>query len=161
MSGKAFDKTEALARFREGRSELFAALEGLSEEEQTRVPVGGLWTVRDVLAHILAWEEVALQRLDLFAAGRASEIHWVRDEEVDDTNARLHEERLGLSLAQVRERLEEIGHQLEERLERLPSGVVEGTEPVAAWFPNCTYVHYQEHLEQIRAWLRELETTEA
>ncbi|KKK63652.1 hypothetical protein LCGC14_2992110, partial [marine sediment metagenome] len=103
---RVFDKTEALARFREGRSGLFAALEGLSEKEQTQVPVVGRWTVRDVLAHVLAWEEVAAQRLELFAAGRAGEIRWVREEEVDDTNARLHEERLGLSLAQVRERLE-------------------------------------------------------
>lgn len=157
---KAFDKTEALARFREGRGELFAALDGLSEEEQTQVPVVGLWTMRDLLAHILAWEEVAVQRLELFAAGRANEIRWVRDEDVDDANARLHQERLGLSLAQVREHLEKIGRQLEERLERLPAGVAEGTEPVAVWFPNCTYAHYQEHLSDILAWRRELETTE-
>ncbi len=157
---KTFDKTEALARFREGRSELFAALEGLSEKEQTQVPVMGRWTVRDVLAHILAWEEVAVQRLELVAAGRASEIRWVRDEEVDDTNARFHRESLGLSLAQVRERLEKIGRQLEERLKRLPAGIAEGTELIAVWFPNCTYAHYQEHLEQITAWRRELETTE-
>ena len=161
MSAKAFDKAEALARFRQGRSELFVALEGLSEEEQTRVPVVGRWTVRDVLAHILAWEEVAVQRLELYAAGRASEIRWVRDEEVDDINARLHQEKLGFSLAQLRERMEKIGRQLEDRLERLPTGVAEGSEPLAVWFPNCTYVHYQEHLEQITDWRRELETTEA
>ena len=158
---KAFEKTEALVRFREGRSELFAALEGLSEKELTDIAVVGDWTVRDVLAHILAWEEVAVQRLEFFAACRASEIRWVRSEEVDDTNARLHHEGLGLSLAQVRERLEKIGQQLEERLERLSGGLAEGTEPIAVWFPNCTYAHYQEHLEQIVAWRREVETTEA
>ena len=157
---RVFDKTEALARFREGRSGLFAALEGLSEKEQTQVPVVGRWTVRDVLAHVLAWEEVAAQRLELFAAGRAGEIRWVREEEVDDTNARLHEERLGLSLAQVRERLEEVGRKLEERLERVRAGVAEGSEPAAVWFPNCTYEHYREHAGQMTAWRRELETTE-
>ncbi len=157
---KAFEKTEALVRFREGRSELFAALEGLSEKELTDIAVVGDWTVRDVLAHILAWEEVAVQRLELFAAGRASEIRWVRSEEVDDTNARLHHEGLGLSLAQVRERLEKIGQQLEERLERLSGGLSEGTEPIAVWFPNCTYEHYKEHLAHLTAWRRELETTE-
>jgi uncharacterized damage-inducible protein DinB len=157
---KAFEKTEAVVRFREGRSELFAALEDLSEKELTDIAVVGDWTVRDVLAHILAWEEVAVQRLELVAAGRASEIRWVRDEEVDDTNARFHRESLGLSLPQVRERLEKIGRQLEERLKRLPAGIAEGTELIAVWFSNCTYAHYQEHLEQITAWRRELETTE-
>jgi len=159
VTAKAFNESEALARFREGRNKLFSALEDLSEEEQTQVAVVGQWTVRDVLAHILAWQEVAEQRLNLFAAGRASEIRWVRNDEVDDTNARLHQERLGLSLAQVRERLEKTGRQLEHRLERLPAGLAEGTEPIAVWFPNCTYAHYQEHLDQIVAWRREAETT--
>ena len=161
MTTNAFDESEALARFREVRSNLFSVLEDLSEEEQTQVPLVGQWTVRDVLAHILAWQEVAVQRLELFAAGRASEIRWVRNDDVDDTNTRLHQERMGLSLAQVRERLEKIGQQLEERLERLPEGLAEGTEPIAVWFPNCTYAHYQEHLDQIVAWRRQVETTEA
>jgi len=160
VTAKAFDKTEARAHFRQGRSELFA-LEGLSEKEQTQVPVVGQWTVRDLLAHILAWEEVCLERLDLFAAGRADEIPWVAEEEVDDVNARFHQEKSGLTLGRARERLEGVGRELEERLDRLPTEAAEGSEPIAVWFPNCTYAHYQEHAEHIRAWRRELETTEA
>ncbi|HJX61128.1 MAG TPA: DinB family protein [Dehalococcoidia bacterium] len=58
---------EALAH---ERGKLLVAVEGLSVEEMARPGAVGRWSVRDVLAHILAWEEEAVTRLDLLAAGR-------------------------------------------------------------------------------------------
>ena len=46
---------------RDQRSELLATLGGLFEEDMTAVPVCGHWTMRDVLAHILSWDEEALR----------------------------------------------------------------------------------------------------
>jgi hypothetical protein len=42
------------------RNELLGALGGLYEEDMVVVPVCGQWTTRDVLAHVLSWDEEAL-----------------------------------------------------------------------------------------------------
>jgi uncharacterized damage-inducible protein DinB len=157
---QAFDKAEEMSRLREGRGKLLAAVDGLSEEDLTQAPMAGDWTARDLLAHMLAWDEAAVQRLGLLSKGRGSEIDWISEDEVDTLNAKMHREKAGLSLDAVRAQVENVWLRIAEEVKGLPSSFDEGAVSLAVWFPNCTYKHYQEHVEQIAAWRRERETTE-
>ncbi len=155
-------KAEIQARLEDGRRILLAALDGLGEKGLTDVAVVNGWTVRDVLAHILAWEEVALQRLDLIKSGQASQIQWFPAEAVDAQNARFHAAGRSLPLSDVLGRLAETLALIKERVQSMSDEQlnVEDTIDRRVWLPHSTYLHKEEHAAQIVQWRRELETTE-
>src|SRR3712207_6012373 len=62
-------KSELLARVGEARARLDAALDGLSEEDATRVGVTPEWSVKDCLAHIAMWEREGVRVLPDILAG--------------------------------------------------------------------------------------------
>ena len=108
------------------RGKLLAALDGLSEGELTRSGAVGRWSVRDVLAHILAWEEEAVTRLDLLAAERPQDFARItNEEELEAWNARAHERNAGLSLAEVMRRLEDVQGRILAGLDSLSDGAAQ------------------------------------
>jgi uncharacterized damage-inducible protein DinB len=153
---------ESLAR---GRGKLLAALDGLSEEEMVRPGAVGRWSVRDVLAHILAWEDEAATRLDLLAAERPQDFTRITtEEELEAWNAGAHERYAGLTLAEVMRRLEDVPGRIRVGLDSLSDerlSTDEGPVPVHHWLPECTYAHEEEHCADILAWRRSIETSEA
>jgi uncharacterized damage-inducible protein DinB len=155
------DARESLAR---ERGKLLAALEGLSEEEMARPGAVGRWSVRDVLAHLLAWEEEAVTRLDLLAAERPQDFARIVDEEeLEAWNARAHQRYAGLALAEVMRRLRDVQGRILAALDSLSEerlGTDAGPVPVRNWLPECTYAHEQEHCADILAWRRSIETSE-
>jgi len=156
------DARESLAR---ERGKLLAALEGLSEEEMARPGAVGRWSVRDVLAHLLAWEEEAVTRLDLLAAERPQDFARIVDEEeLEAWNARAHQRYAGLALAEVMRRLRDVQGRILAALDSLSEerlGTDAGPVPVRNWLPECTYAHEQEHCADILDWRRSIETSEA
>jgi uncharacterized damage-inducible protein DinB len=62
-------KEKALASLVESRQALHQAIEGLSEEQMTQVQVEGTWTVKDVIGHVSAWEELLAQPMRGYAEG--------------------------------------------------------------------------------------------
>jgi len=156
------DARESLAR---ERGKLLAALEGLSEEEMARPGAVGRWSVRDVLAHLLAWEEEAVTRLDLLAAERPQDFARIVDEEeLEAWNARAHQRYAGLALAEVMRRLENVKGRILAGLDSLSDERLStdaGPVPVRNWLPECTYAHEEEHCADILAWRRSIETSEA
>ena len=153
---------ESLAR---ERGKLLAALVGLSEEEITRPGAAGQWSVRDVLAHLLAWEEETVSRLDLLAAERPQDFARItNEEELDAWNARAHQRYAGLPLAEVMRRLAAVQGRILAGLDSLSDERLttdEGPVPVHNWLPECTYAHEEEHCADILVWRRSIETSEA
>jgi uncharacterized damage-inducible protein DinB len=156
------DARESLAR---ERGKLLAALNGLSEDEMARPAAVGRWSVRDVLAHILAWDEEAATRLELLAAGRPQDFARItNEEELEAWNASAHERYAGLALAEVMRRLEAVQGRILVGLDSLSDerlGTDAGPVPVRHWLPECTYAHEEEHCADILAWRRSIETSEA
>jgi len=57
-----------------GRSQLCKSIEGLSRREMTEIPIYEDWTIKDVLAHIVGWDQRTVRTLPLMRQDRASEI---------------------------------------------------------------------------------------
>ena len=57
-----------------GRSEVFKAIEGLSEVQLTEIPIYKGWSVKDVLAHLIGWDEWVINTVPLILQDRADEI---------------------------------------------------------------------------------------
>jgi len=58
---------EIIEQIRQSRAALNAALEGLTPDQMLRPGVVGLWSVKDLLAHLCAWQSeliTALSRVD-------------------------------------------------------------------------------------------------
>ena len=148
------------------RGKLLAALDGLSEKEMASSGAVGRWSVRDVLAHLLAWEEEAVTRLELLAAERPQDIAWIDDQDeqkLEAWNASAQQRYAGLALAEVMRRLEEVQGRILVGLDSLSTerlGTDAGPVPVHNWLPDCTYTHEQEHCADIVAWRRSIETSE-
>ena len=63
------NKTEFLERVRAARQELNEAISGLSADELTQEGAVGGWSVKDVLAHITAWQGEATLAVERVARG--------------------------------------------------------------------------------------------
>ncbi len=160
-----FDKAAAGRELRESWDGIKRLVDSLPEREMTEVPVVEGWTVKDLLGHMAFWAEKAAEDLKLSAADRFAEIETPGgDEQVDAWNAREAERRKGLSLAQVREEWVRSYEAAAAAFDAVPADKLDIN--VKGWtmghrFAEDTYRHYDEHAEQLRAWQRQLETTEA
>jgi uncharacterized damage-inducible protein DinB len=57
-----------------GRSQLLKSIEGLSRREMTEIPIYEGWTIKDILAHIVGWDQRTVKTLPLMQQNRAGEI---------------------------------------------------------------------------------------
>jgi hypothetical protein len=63
-----------------GRSQLLKSIEGLSPRELTQISIYDDWTIKDVLAHVIGWDQRVLETLPLILQNRASEVAGVEVE---------------------------------------------------------------------------------
>ncbi len=158
-------KAEALRRLDEAWQALEAAVGEFDGGEMLEPGVVDGWSVKDLLGHIAFWSGQAAKNIGLVAAGQADKI--VRPdskEATDQWNERERRRRQDWPLSQVREEWLHGHRQAREALVRLSEDQLDvdlGGETVLEGFAVDTYEHYEEHLEHILAWRRELETTEA
>lgn len=81
---------------------LMDGISGLTEETMIQTQVCGFWSIRDVLTHVLAWNEfehVVLQGWPCVAVEKIA--HWHGDGDTDALNARLLAERTQLTLIEI------------------------------------------------------------
>ena len=108
-------------------------------ERLRNVPVPGWgWTPRDMLAHVLAWQEEALRHL------AEPEAPWPARTEVDAWNAAAQRGLRHLAWDEVLARLDANHGELRARLDVDPP----------RWFGPCTYWHYTEHTRALLVFLR-------
>ncbi|MDE0632837.1 MAG: DinB family protein [Caldilineaceae bacterium] len=132
FSTDRWSREQLFSFYRRHCNSLLDAITGLTEESCVTVPVSGNWTVRDLLAHILAWDEYVLELVkrwpdisspDAQTSGqeirREDELsHWASGD-VDTVNARLHEARAELSMIEVLDGLATCHRRIVSRCRRL------------------------------------------
>jgi hypothetical protein len=131
-------------------------LSKLPEGETLRPRAQGRWSVKDVLAHIVAWEAEGTGRLRLIARGQARRIHFYDDmREVDRFNARAVARARSMALPVLLRRAALVRRRLMAALRRLPPRALDDPShevPVVGWLPEYCWTHEQGHLREIRAW---------
>lgn len=93
------------------------------------------WTARDLLAHVLAWQEEALHRFT------ATDVRCLSAAEIDEWNELAYYRMRSLGWDEVVERI----HKAHERLKLCL------TEEPPNWFGACTFRHYTEHTRPLLA----------
>ena len=152
-------KEETLARLAESRRVLHQAIEGLSEEEMTRIQVEGVWTVKDVLGHIASWEETCLEPLRRYADGGPFQVEVIEDYLAwnDEQAARKRDIPLDAildELATVRQGLVEAASRLSAGQWRQRVPFSWGGQGTIAEVLDVFYRHELEHVRSIQQWRR-------
>ncbi len=124
--------------------------------------VTGDWSVKDIIAHVNAWEERLVAWLEAIALGTSPELPpWPANLDEDATNAWIWKVNRGRRLDEV---LAE-SRRTSERVEELLAAVTEQDlkEPGRLWWlsgasllasiPGHSYAHRREHADAIRHWL--------
>jgi len=101
---------------------------------EARVP-DSAWTARDLLAHVLAWQEEAVRR---FAE---RQVRCLTRQEIDQWNAVAHERMRDLPWDDILARIQGAHDELRANLSEEPP----------SWFAACTYRHYTEHTRSLLA----------
>jgi hypothetical protein len=152
MTTSALDKAALVAAIQAGRDRLDAAL-AMFDDAAMDERVDELWTRKDVLAHLEAWER---RVVDLYERLRAGEEPAPRLE-TDELNAQFHAADRDRSLEDVRSHeraaysrlLAAIEHATDEELfDGSHFAWTEG-DPLAEWFRGNGDEHFDEHLEQL------------
>jgi uncharacterized damage-inducible protein DinB len=143
----------------DARERLLAAIEGLSDEEMLEPGVCGEWSVRDILAHVAAWDR---ETTAMFEAMLNGERHYFLDLDEDGLeqfNQEHHEATRGALLPDV---LAELTASREAMLE-----LVRGVDNLRLFSPapgdehadmsiaaclGAQIQHDEEHAEMIETW---------
>jgi uncharacterized damage-inducible protein DinB len=150
-------KERALKYLARSREELQQAIQGLSEDEMTQVPVEGVWTIKDVLGHLTSWEEALLQPLRSYADGGPFDGQVIEDYLAwNDEQAALKKD---LSLDAILDELTSVRQKLVATANRLSDRQYEQQVPFP-WGEMGTAdkalhglsLHEREHLGAIQKW---------
>ena len=146
------NRTTLLTAIAAGRDRLDAALAALPDETMLD-RIDDLWTRKDVVAHLEAWERRVVDLLDRLRRGSdpADRV------ETDELNARFHAANRDRSLEDVRSNersayfgvLAAIERASDEELFEGGHFAWTAGDPLADWFRGNTDEHYDEHLEQL------------
>lgn len=117
------------------------SVSGIPKSLMTESGVSGSWSVKDILAHVAAWDRettrVVMQIL------RGDEPEWpIHDQKFNDLN---YEADKNLPVMEARNRALSAHKALVEMLDGK-------SEVRAAWLRGATYDHYPEHTEDILRW---------
>ena len=98
------DRTELVSQVRAGRAELEAAMAHFDRHDLNAPLLPNGWSIKDVIAHLGAWERRMVTLFDILRSGDAPQ-DTVQGDGVDQFNARAHEESqlLPLGIVQINE----------------------------------------------------------
>lgn len=151
-------RRQAVRRIVAGRRATLAFIDRLPEPEIRRPRTQDRWSVKDVLAHLLACDEETNRRLRLIARGQAERIQWFESmAHADRFNARTVAQLRRLGLTALKHRMQRAHTELIERLERLPAEALHDPShdyPLVEWLPAPGWSHEREHIGEVKAWWR-------
>ena len=154
-------KTELLRRVVEGRAALEALLEPIPAEQMLVSGVEADWSLKDILAHIAAWED---KMTAVFAAVQSSDAtpDWpTTDAAVDQLNADFYAANRDKPLDQVQQEFAAAYPQAYAAVRAMPEADLFDSErypwregrPLWYLVGGNTFWHYEEHIPNIKAWL--------
>ena len=146
------DRRQLLKRLEEAWEALKESYAGLSDGELLEPGVAGVWSVRDVIAHVTWWEEEALTHLPLILAGGRPPRYSVTYGGIDAFNAKMTAQKKDLSLAEVMGQRDEVHRRLIAFIELAPGDQVSGETRFRRRLRLDTYGHYAKHARAIRNW---------
>lgn len=155
------NRSELIQKLDTARNSLLAAIDGLTEAEMTTQAITDSWTIKNILAHIAAWDAEAAYAIRILATEKTPHFNYRIDPKDDfrEWNAQQVRKRRGMRVAQVLAELSDTRQKLIE--------IVEGLEESQlTWFGHVPWgwsasveeliqvqaEHDADHAAMIREW---------
>ena len=145
-----------------GRAQVLKAVAGLSEVEATELPVttdeagDGIWTVKDILAHLIGWDQWLVIIVPLIAQDRANEISSLDVERKNRESVTAWQDKswsevltaIKISYQQVIDTISALDYkQIDTRHERNGRPLT-----IRSYVVDVLVEHERHHADEIRAW---------
>jgi hypothetical protein len=131
-------------------SQLRQSFEGLSKEKMILPAPDGGWSIKDILAHVRAWEEECLKYLPLIVEEQRLPRYKDMYGGINAFNAMTHEANKNLPLDAVIKNLDSTHERLLDYLRTVPDEFFNSQTRFRRRLAADTYNHYPEHTETIR-----------
>ena len=163
----ARSKAELTAAMQEERGRWEALLRQVGEERMNLPGASGEWSVKDVVAHLTVWESRPVAWLEAVRAGTWPEPPpWPANLDEPQINDWIYRTNRGRSALDVLNESRQTFDRLAELVAATPEPeLVEQNRfewlrgsSLADSIGGNSYEHYREHGDNIRRWLRQLET---
>jgi hypothetical protein len=156
-------KDELIQQIESSWADLQSALDGLTEEQMHRPGVVGRWTVKDVLAHIAAWQTRLITAMFKAEKGFSPDTT-EGGPTIDQLNEKFYREMKDRPFDLVWDDLDSSYHQLLNRLSGWNDKDLFNPkrfkwmkgQPFVEYIAGDSYEHYTEHAAHIRAWRKQL-----
>lgn len=135
----------------------FEALEALTDEQLDRpIDAAHDWSGRDLMGHLVAWQEYGVQVAKELAVGEHSPTKLQLDRDWDEhsgdtINARIHEEWRAMPMTEVRRRFRETPGELRGYLTVVPESRWVKHADNLQFFLEETIEHYEDHAADLEA----------
>ena len=158
------NKSDLLASLETSRQNLLAAFNGLSDDELTQPGATGDWSVKDVLAHIAAWEaELVTLLVREVKQGKKPKIVGISDARVEELNHEWYIENKDRPLDRVLADFHGVRKQLIRQVSEWDAKDLGDTQrykwragkSLADYIADYANGHDQEHIEALRDWRKQ------
>lgn len=144
------NKQQVIERLEDRWADFHQSFQDLSESQMTRPgPVGG-WSIKDILAHVRAWEEEALKAFPLILENKRLPRYKDLYGGINAFNAMTCETNRDLPLKTVLSNLEDTHKRLMAYLRSLPEEQFGSGTRFRRRLAADTFNHYPEHTETIK-----------
>ena len=157
------NKSELLSEMNSKYTELEQMLAPLSNTQMTTTGVNGAWSIKDILAHLAAWQYVLLDRLQaaIQHTEPSSSFQGLSDEDIDRLNSQFYEENKSRPLSEVQADFRNTYRQIADAVQAMNEEDLFAPQRFAwlggralwRFIAGDTYEHYIEHMEPISKWL--------
>lgn len=155
-----FNKARLLEAMRRGFAEFEAFLAPLSEQQMTTPGVNDAWSIKDNLAHLVAWQLHALRLLQAVSNNvpPSEQYQGMTEEQI---NEQIYQQHKDFPLSEVQAAFRSTYQQVLESTQNLTQEELEkpqswlGERPVWPYVVGNTFGHYEEHTQIIRHWLQQ------
>ncbi len=144
-------KEALFRRLNAGWQELQDAISGLPDEAVVEPGAVGVWSVRDIIAHITTWEEEALKALPVIVEGGRLP-RYASQGGIDAFNARQQAAKSQFSLERLRLEMEATHQRLLALLDRVPESAYASEGRFLKRLRLDAYGHWRLHAEDVRRW---------
>jgi len=160
------DKSTLIDVIQSERARFESLLVGLTEAQMTKPGVEADWSIKDILAHIAAWERLAMDRI--YAAQTGADLKYpliAGDDFVDQFNAQNYEAHKNQSLSEVQAEFDNAHQEFMAQIEALPEARLfqklnfdwSGKLTYQVMISANTHWHYPDHAAAIENWLEKME----
>src|SRR5438067_11470583 len=113
------DKQQLLKQLEKAWTTIEESYAGLSDSQLTEPGVMDNWSVKDILAHVMTWEEEALKYLPLILNGGRPP-RYIQFGGIDTFNAQMAEQKRDMAISEVVRQFDETHRRLIDYLQSVP-----------------------------------------